>query len=286
MTVKKLEQEIRKEIKSLNDAIDSIRIEASVAKLKAYYNDITEPELIDLNDNHTNHKKELLLEKISTESTQDFCSSHYSMDSSHDDVETTSMSGEYTTEPNNFGFEGGTHSNENNEMECEDKSQGERDMEPLDTIIVIKNKECLHKQCQEEENNVASSTSSPYGDWAEKRRQACEYRRLQKMERELRMQVGIKKHRDRVKNEARKEMKQTKTILVTKEKEVLNEAKSLSSSASSPYGDWAEKRRQACEYKRLQKMERELRMQVGIKNHRDRVKQEVKKEMKHQRPLR
>jgi hypothetical protein len=199
----------------------------------------------------------------------------------------TSMSGEHTTEPNHFGFAGGTHSNKNNQMEYEDNFQGKRDMEHMDTIIVIKDKECLHKQSQEEEeNNVASSTSSPYGDWAEKRRQACEYKRLQKMERELRMQVGIKKHRDRVKQEAKKQMKHPKTILVTKEKEVLKEAKSLSSSASSPYGNWAEKRRQACEYKRLQKMERELRMQVGIKKHRDRVKQEVKKDMKHKRPLR
>jgi hypothetical protein len=32
-----------------------------------------------------------------------------------------------------------------------------------------------------------------------------------------------------------------------KEKKVLNEAKSLSTSASSPYGDWAKKRRQVCE---------------------------------------
>jgi hypothetical protein len=54
--------------------------------------------------------------------------------------------------------------------------------------------------------------SSPYGDWAEKRRQACERQRIKKSEqemdmlsRELRMQERLKKHRHRMRRKEAKE---------------------------------------------------------------------------------
>ena len=285
-----LKQELIMEIESLNEATEFARIPlASAAKLnKVYYcNDISsEPECIDLNDNRKHGAKGFLLEKTSTESTETFSSRQYSKDS-HDDIVTTTESYS-TTDQNHFGLERRTHSKDKNEMDLEDTSQAEREMKIMDSLIAIKDQLYLQKQHQElQENKATSSTSSPYGDWAEKRIQACERQRMKKSGRELRIQARIEKHRNQLREEAKEEMKRVETILERKEREGLhNKAKgSISPSMSSPYGDWAEKRRQACERQRMKKSDqetdmvtRELRMQKRLKKHRHRVSKEAKEE--------
>ena len=105
------------------------------------------------------------------------------------------------------------------------------------------------------------------------------------MTRELKMQARIEKRRNQLKEEVKEEMKHVDSILVTKEKEALDEMKSTASSStskSSPYGNWAEKRKEACERQRIQKMakemsmtSRELKMQARLEKYRDGVKKEV-----------
>jgi type IV secretory pathway TrbF-like protein len=285
MTIIKVQEE---NLRGTNDATDYVNISREVAKLKTDFYGM-------INDYRTNHKNGSILKQTSTDSTQDFSASHYSKDSSRDDM-VTNMSVEYITDLNNIGFEGRDSSEDIDEIEWKDRSHVARDMGNIDTLMEVKDRVYLQKQRQtieqvqkekealDETKSIASSSkSSPYGNWAEKRKEACERKRTQMMTRELKMQARIEKRRNQLKEKVKEEAKHLDSILAAKEKEALDETKSIaSSSTSSPYGNWAEKRKEACERKRTQMMgkeksmiSRELRMEARLEKHRDRVKKEV-----------
>jgi hypothetical protein len=97
------------------------------------------------------------------------------------------------------------------------------------------------------------------------------------------MQERVERRRNQLKEEVKKVLKNVGTIMAMKEKAELNEVSSVTSSTSSPYGDWAEKRKQACYLQSLQKtkiLDRERKMQERVEKHRNRLKEELIRELK------
>ena len=209
--------------------------------------------------------KNLILKNVSTDSTQ----------VSYADT-TTSLS----VESNQINVERETYLKDSYEVSNEMEFYS-----TIDHYININEEENLQNNSQKEiqENPVISSTFSPYGYWAEKRRQACERHKNQQMGRELKLQETVEMRHNQLQQEVKRVMENVGTIMAMKEKAELNEVSSVTSSSSKPYGDWAEKRKQACYLQSLQKtkiMDREHKMQERVEKYRNRLKEELIREMK------